>query len=589
MRLFPNALSPVRLRIRSLLALSFLAIAQLGPMASTLFADSLVPKQIEAIDKIFANYDGMDRPGASIAVVQDGSVTFAKGYGAANLEYQVPNTAQTIFHVASVSKQFTCFAILLLAEEGKLSLDDEVREYLDWVPEFEHKVTIRHLIHHTSGIRDQWSLLMMSGVRMDDVITMNHLRRILSRQQELNFEPGKAQAYSNSGYFLLAEIVAKVSGMSFRTFCQQRIFEPLEMKHTHFHDDQGEIVPGRAYSYFATGEQYKKAILSFGNVGATSLFCTVEDMARWMDNLDTGKVGGEKVRDQMRERGVLASGRNINYGFGLVHSKHKGLSLIGHSGGDAGFRSHVLRSTDDRVAVIVFGNRNDLNTAKLAVDVLDVVLKKEDASEASAGNPPVNRFVEMRQKKISDAIENQISLSNEQENKYVGVYKMEDGKFVETRIRNGELMIVLNARWSTLIPVDEGAFVDKTTGWNVTINSNEKEAVRLVVERSSNRTITGERVAFETYRQLLEAYPGRFHSPELDATYTIEIRDSQLRMSHPREWDFELIRRNKNQFRGEFSMFERVVFERDESGAVTGFRASNSRIRNLLFVKQDSD
>lgn len=204
-----------------------------------MFADDLLERdKISEIDQLFESYGGDDRPGASIAVIKKGQLAYSQGYGMANLEYHIPNTPGIIFHIASVSKQFTSFAILLLADEGKLSLDDDIRKQLPYVHDFGHTITLRHLMNHTSGLRDQWQLLQMAEIRMDDVIGMDHLRRFLARQRELNFEPGTKYMYCNSGYTLLAEVVLRVSGMSFKDFCHERIFKPLGMYQSHFHDNQ---------------------------------------------------------------------------------------------------------------------------------------------------------------------------------------------------------------------------------------------------------------------------------------------------------------------------------------------------------------
>ena len=191
----------------------------------------------KSIDKIFKDFDHPAKPGAAVAVVQNGAVVFKKGYGSANLEYDIPVTPETIFHVASVSKQFTVFALLLLAEEGKLSLDDPIRKYISEVPDFGHEITLRHLATHTSGLRDQWDLLNLAGWRWDDVITKEHVLKMVSRQKELNFSPGDQYMYCNTGFTLLAEVVARISGKSFAEFTKERLFEPWKMTHSQFYDE----------------------------------------------------------------------------------------------------------------------------------------------------------------------------------------------------------------------------------------------------------------------------------------------------------------------------------------------------------------
>ena len=204
------------------------------------------------LDEIFDEWNRVDAPGVAVSVVRDGKVIYERGLGAANLEYDVPITPSTVFHVASVSKQFTALAVLLLARDGKLSLDDDIRKHLPEVPDFGRTITIRHLLTHTSGLYDQWEALAIGGWRLDDVITTEHVLQLVRHERRLNFEPGTRQLYCNTGFTLAAEIVARVSGRSFREYTQQAIFAPLGMSSTHFHDDHELIVKNRAYSYTST-------------------------------------------------------------------------------------------------------------------------------------------------------------------------------------------------------------------------------------------------------------------------------------------------------------------------------------------------
>jgi CubicO group peptidase (beta-lactamase class C family) len=234
-----------------------------------------MPNKEKMIDALFEQEIKKDSPGAAVAIIKDGSIIYKNGYGIACMDYDIPITPSTIFHVASVSKQFTTFAIALLADQGKLSLDDDIRKYLPEVPDFGKTITIRHLIYHTSGLRDQWELLAMAGWRLDDVITKEHILKIVRHQKELNFDPGEEYSYCNSGYTLMAEIVARLSDQSFREFTAKSIFKPLGMDNTHFHDDHEMIVKNMAYSYnTGSNNGFKKSVLSFANVGATSLFTT---------------------------------------------------------------------------------------------------------------------------------------------------------------------------------------------------------------------------------------------------------------------------------------------------------------------------
>jgi CubicO group peptidase (beta-lactamase class C family) len=242
------------------------------------------------VDQLFIPWDNEETPGAAIAVSREGKVVYSKGYGEANLEYAIPNSPTTVFHIASVSKQFTAFAVTMLADQGKLSLNDDIRKHVPEVPDFGETITLKHLIHHTSGLRDQWNLLALAGWRLDDVITREQVLRLVSHQKELNFKPGEEFLYCNTGYTLLAETVSRVTGQSFAEWTRDNIFNPLGMDNTLFYDDHEKIVRNRAYSYRGSSGGYKKSVLSYANVGATSLFTTVEDLTKWAWNFKEMKV-----------------------------------------------------------------------------------------------------------------------------------------------------------------------------------------------------------------------------------------------------------------------------------------------------------
>ncbi len=313
-----------------------------------------------------------------MAVVQNGEVVQSRGYGLAQMEYEIPIEPSSVFHVASVSKQFTAFAVLMLAAEGRLSLDENIRVYLPELPDYGHTITIRHLLHHTSGLRDQWSLLAMAGWRMDDVITRDQILRLVVRQRELNFEPGTEYLYSNTGFTLLAEIVERVTGQLFRAWTEQHIFAPLGMESTHFHDDHRTIVPNRAYSYQSDpAGGFKKAVLSYANVGATSLFTTLDDLTKWAANFETGDIGGPDIVRRMRSRGVLNNGDTLDYAMGQAIGSYRGLLALYHAGADAGYRAYLLRFPLHRLSVVVMANLASIDAGRLARQVAELYLDNQ--------------------------------------------------------------------------------------------------------------------------------------------------------------------------------------------------------------------
>jgi CubicO group peptidase (beta-lactamase class C family) len=342
------------------------------------------------VDAVFAELAAAHAPGAAVAVVQDGRIVLERGYGSAQLEHDVPITPATVFHVASVSKQFTAFAVAQLAQQGRLSLDDDIRTHLPELHDFGHRITIRHLVHHTSGVRDQWELLMMAGWRLDDVITRDQIMAMMRRQRELNFEPGAEYLYSNMGYTLLAEIVERVTGGSFGAYLRANVFDPLGMSATHVHSDHEMIVPNRAYSYRPVegGGGWRNAVLSYANQGATSLFTTAGDLGRWLVNFETARVGGPQLIAQMRERGVLNSGDTITYAFAISRGRHRGRTTWGHSGADAGFRSYAVHFPDERLGVVVLSNAANANPGRLALAVADIYLGETGPLAQQVAGPP---------------------------------------------------------------------------------------------------------------------------------------------------------------------------------------------------------
>lgn len=331
----------------------------------------------ESVDRVFAKWDSTASPGCALSVIRDGHIVYERGYGMADLDHDIPINPETVFHVASISKQFTAAAIILLAQEGKISLDDDVRKYITELPDFGVPITIRHLIYHTSGLRDQWELLGLAGWRYSlDLITDDDVLEVMSRQKDLNFKPGEQHVYCNTGYTLLAQIVKRVSGQSLREFTTKRIFVPLDMRNTHFRDDHAEVVKHIAYGYVEgdSGNGYRLSVTNFDTVGATSLLTTVEDLARWDENFYHPRVGGQALVTQQLERGKLNSGKELDYAFGLVHGKYRGLATVDHAGADAGYRADLVRFPDQHFSVACLCNKGEINPSELTRKVADIYL-----------------------------------------------------------------------------------------------------------------------------------------------------------------------------------------------------------------------
>lgn len=340
-------------------------------------ADSSAADKQAAVDALFADYDHVTTPGVALSIYQGGHEVYARGYGMADLETGTVNTPRTVFHVASVSKQFTAFSILLLARDGKLKLDDDIRKYLPYVPDFGHKITINHLIHHTSGLRDQWMLFELGGVEDGSRRRQTQVVNMVARQRALNSLPGTEFNYCNTGYTLLAEIVKAVSGQTLRQFTTERIFKPLHMDRMFFYDDATEVVPERAQSYDKNDSGgWSREILSLSTVGATSLHTTASDFAKWANNFARPTVGDKALIDQFTTMGRLDDGAPINYGFALIRKKVFGHEAVMHSGSDAGYRSIFTYFPKEDFAVAILAN-TPMDNEKLMQRIVEIYLGKQ--------------------------------------------------------------------------------------------------------------------------------------------------------------------------------------------------------------------
>jgi CubicO group peptidase (beta-lactamase class C family) len=341
-----------------------------GAMSATAFV-----QQSAEVDELFRRWHTPESPGAAVLVVSGGEIVHAKGYGMANLDHGIPIRPNTVFDIASVSKQFGAMAMALLEADGLIALDDDVRRFIPELPDFGHTITLRQLVHHTSGIRDWPGTLRLAGWDYQDVISFDQILRMAMHQRDLNFVPGTEYAYSNTGYNILAEVVQRVSGMTFRQFTEQRIFLPLGMHDTHFSDDHSTVVRNRAESYRPVqGGEYRRVGNSLTALGSSSLFTTVEDLARWIRNFDEPVVGGPAVVARMHEQGVLNDGNRIVYAFGQNIGTYRGLATATHTGSWAGFRTVLQRFPDEQFAVVILANTTEMNPSSLASRIADIYL-----------------------------------------------------------------------------------------------------------------------------------------------------------------------------------------------------------------------
>lgn len=523
------------------------------------------------IDALFDEYVKSGSPGVAVAVYRNAKPVYLKGIGLANLESGAPLGPRTPFHVASVSKQFTAFSIALLEEDGRLTARDDVRKYLPDVPDFGKRIELRHLIHHTSGLRDQWDLFELAGRNLQDFLTQGQIRSMVSRQTALNFAPGEQYLYSNTGYTLLADVVNAASGLTLRRFAEERIFGPLGMRDTFFNDEVSQVVPGRAESYRRGKDgSWRRALLSYDTVGATSLVSTVEDLSRWAANFYETRLGTTALMRRLSEPAATNDGASVRYGYGLIRLRIAGHEAVMHTGSDAGFRSFFAVFPAERLSIVALSN------ASLDVDASAEAIAELILNGKNGRTPPP---AQMRGKPLMAQLRATAG-------HYIGPW----GQMIEIGVspagnllwqsgpgRSQELRYIGDSDWDT----------GSTTYGYYRIREARRGAATQVEEVS---VLDEQHPAI--YRRIEPVRPtqsdlwsiaGDYRCPELDTTYRLAVEEGHLvarSMWSPHAVAFEPTEPDR------FASARGAIrLRRDAAGHPIGFELSWDRVRGLNFYR----
>jgi CubicO group peptidase (beta-lactamase class C family) len=371
-------------------------------------------KKTTAVDEVFSDLTKASSPGCALGVYRDGKIVYANGYGLANLEENVPITPQSVFDIGSTSKQFTAASILLLERQGKLSINDDIRKYIPELPDYGQKITIVHLLNHTSGLRDYLTLMELAGINIDSVTTDEDALQMIVRQKALNFVPGSDWLYSNTGFFLLSVIVKRVSGKTLREFAAENIFTPLEMTHTQYRDDHASLIANRAMAYEAKekGGGYNLDVSYFEQTGDGAVHTSVEDLLKWDESFYRGQIGGKDFLAEIQEQGKLNDGKVLEYAKGLFIGEYRGLHAVSHGGSWGGYRAELLRFPEQHFSVACLCNLGSASPSNRAHRVADIYL-------ASLMKPKEEKKKESKDDERQKA---EIRLTEEQLRDYLGDY-----------------------------------------------------------------------------------------------------------------------------------------------------------------------
>lgn len=517
------------------------------------------------VDLLFAEWDNPDSPGAAVTIIQDEEVIYEKCFGSANLDYNIPISSSTVFNAASVSKQFTAFAIAMLAAEGKLSLDDEIHKYLPELKKFSRPVTVKHLIYHTSGLPDQWDLLSLAGWEEGDIKTQEHFRKMIENQSELNYEPGTRFLYVNTGYTLLAEIVERISKKPFSVFMDSVIFRPLGMLNTHFHDDYSAVVKSRANYYMLSEDEYKLMPDNNSIPGPSSLYTTIEDLSKWLINFYDKKIGGDRVHNQILEKCVFNNGEEFEYAFGLGIRTYKGLKTVQHPGGNYGITSFVVHFPDQKFSIAITSNSEGFNAEDIAFKIADIYLKDyfiEDQPHTEKEN-------------LIDAEVDSLTMKN-----YIGWYQFRLGSIFKINFEQNNLKVQINngPKYNTYAQSDSKFYVPAFEEYLTFVADSGNESIRLEYKGR-----TGSRVyPFLPSEKQLTEFEGKYFNEQLGTIYSFTVIDGNLIMQHKKKSDIILTPTVTDQFTGDGRI---IQFKRNGPNEIIGFDLATARVWNISFEK----
>lgn len=547
-----------------------------------LFSALIADEKTAEVDQLFTPWGRSPSPGCALAVIQSGKIVYKQGYGMANLEYSIPISPGSVFYVGSCSKQFVAMCVALLSTEGKLSLDDDIRKFIPEIPDYGTPITIRHLIHHTSGLRDYLSLLGIAGIdygsyHQDDVL------ELIARQKELNFMPGKEYLYSNSGYFLLAVIVERASGKSLREYAEKKIFKPLGMKNSRFHDDYTELIQNRAFGYFPRGkDEYRNFISTFDCVGSGGLFTSVEDLFLWDQNFCHHRVGGRDVVELMHTKGILNNGQELDYAFGLRISSYKGLKTVDHSGALGGYRSYMVRFPEQDFSFICLSNLSSFNPTGLSRRVAEIYLAADfEKAKQEIQSLGKDRTGTARGIKISG------TKLKEKAGDYI---EIQSGEVIRVFLKNARLNVLMSGQSYPLAARSEAEFYLLDVPVEVVLRFERKERgmpfFLHILQKSESPRIFQSFQPVKLTPEQLEDYEGEYFSEELQVAFKISLKEGSLYFSH------------KNAPRGLLSpsLQDRFTlrnlklhFIRDDEEEITAFTLDAGRVKNLRFEKKRVD
>jgi len=520
----------------------------------------------EKIKILLEEYPINKTPGIAISVVKNGKVVYKSNRGYSNLEHMVPITDSTKFVVGSISKQFTAFLILLLEDEGRLSIDDDIAKYLPELSGLPYTVTIKHFLNHTSGFRDNTDLNSLKGRTDLDRTSQSQMVHLLLRQKGLNFIPGSRFQYCNSGYVLLAEIVKRISGKTFAEFAYERIFEPLDMKNSLFLDDPSLVVKNKALSYGKLHSKYYGIPLNRSVVGSTGLYTTISDLSFWSDNFYSPQTGSKSIFKKMKTKSHLNNGQIIPYALGQELKVYKGLDVIFHGGGDAGYRSYLLRVPEHKLNITVCGNFESFNPLNISYGLLDIFL-------TNYIDEPIRKELPIYTNKDLAQFEGDYQVFP---GLYITILAEQDSLFFKRYDSYDKLRLSVLGENEFKFPASpHSKFKFTENGLNWHFSDFYYPAKKVTLNAPMYTDID------------LKELTGIYRSNEVETYYEFIIKDSVIVAKHNFNRDVELKPIDKGTFITDLACISRIEFTRNSKGNIDGCKISGQNSYDVFFYKSE--
>jgi len=536
-------------------------------------------------DQLFLPYSGKETPGGVVGVIRDGKVVFSKAYGMADLTFEVPYMENTPSNIGSVSKQFTAFAILLLEQQGKLSLDDDVRKHIPELPDLGQVVTLKNMLNHTNGFREVYNLMPMTGWKGEDGLLKEEILHMLQRQKELQADPGEEYNYNNSAFILLAEIVERLSEQSFPEFMEEQVFGPMGMSSSVVRANPATIIPGASRGYVVDSLGFHEAGDLDASYGAGGIYTTVEDFARWMGNFADPQVGGAELIERLTTLDTLNNGDTMTYALGIGVNEVNGLEQWAHGGADIAHRAFLVYYPEIGGGAVALSNHSSFNSARIASEMAEIYFGEYMDLEEEGEGEAEGEETEGEEEAEDDGV---VKVPDEVLEKYAGDYMiMGPGVVLTFSFKDDMLKLTTEGQPETaMMPLSQTRFsYEGVEAW-IEFKMDDSGKVTGAVHTQGGADYEMERVPpYDPGPEVLATYTGRYLSDELQTFYTLELRDSTLLVLIRNTPEIELDALKVDLYKGDVFFLSEVKFTRDEAGAVTGFEASNGRTKGIRFDK----